>query len=81
MSLNAAKTQERIDHPTPNGGEYSIAYYRDAEGLPTAKQSAVSAEIVEFDSFDRQIFRTYMQSESAISKQERRYDALGILIE
>jgi hypothetical protein len=64
MGLNAAKTQERIDEPTPNGGEYSIAYYRAADGSPVAKQSASSIEVVEFDGFDRQIFRTYLERDS-----------------
>lgn len=39
----------RIDGPTPNGGVYSIAYFR-GDG---------SMEIVEFDADDVAIFRTY----------------------
>jgi hypothetical protein len=45
----AAKPPERHDGPTPNGGAYSIAYFRD-DG---------SMEIVEFDADGKEIHRTY----------------------
>ncbi|MBH8566732.1 hypothetical protein I8748_32050 [Nostoc sp. CENA67] len=52
-------TQERIDQATPNGGDYSIIYYQDAEGNPTSKDTAKKAEVVEFKSGGKQVFRTY----------------------
>lgn len=60
----AQNTQERIDEKAPNGGAYSIAYFKDADGDPTEKEKASSTEIIEFDKEDRQIFRTYLESSS-----------------
>lgn len=51
----------RIDKPTPNGGVYSIAYWKDADGNPAQQAEAVAVEIIEFDANDRQVFRTYAQ--------------------
>lgn len=48
----AAKEPERREGPTPNGGAYSIAYFRDNGDM----------EIVEFDANDREIFRTYLKA-------------------
>lgn len=59
------KTQERIDEKTPNGGAYSIAYFKDANGNPVEKEKSSSMEIVEFDNADRQIFRTYLESSNS----------------
>ena len=50
---------ERIDGPTPHGGDYAIAYYQDASGEAVDKSRAVAVEIVEFDARDNYIFRTY----------------------
>lgn len=50
---------ERIDGPTPNGGAYAIAYFRDADGKPCSKDMATNIEIVEFDENGRDVFRTY----------------------
>jgi len=52
-------TEQRIDKPTPNGGAYSIAYFRDANGNPTTKDKAVSVEICEFSADDECIATTY----------------------
>lgn len=52
-------TSERHDGPTPNGGVYSIAYFRGPDGAPTSKGLAVAMEIQEFDAQDRMIRRTY----------------------
>lgn len=53
------KTSERRDGPTPNGGAYSIAYYRDASGKPATKDKAVEIEIVEYAADGREVVRTY----------------------
>lgn len=55
---------ERKDEPTPNGGVYSIAHYKNAKGQPIDKKEAVAAEIIEYDSDGQEIMRFYM----AISK-------------
>lgn len=55
--------QERLDVSTPAGGEYSIAYYKDADGNLVEKEDAVAMEIVEFDEEDEAIRRTYMTQE------------------
>jgi len=55
----AEEISTRIDEPTPNGGAYSIAYWQDADGRPTAKDKAVAVEIHEFDDQGQPIFRTY----------------------
>jgi len=43
------ETSERREGPTPNGGAYSITYYRDARGVPTTRDRARSVEIIEYD--------------------------------
>ena len=42
----------RVDEPTPNGGVYSIAYYRDKKMIPCTEDKAELIEIVEFDKDD-----------------------------
>jgi len=54
-----SETSERRDGATPNGGIYSIAYYRDADGTPTTKDQAAEIEIVEYAADGREVFRTY----------------------
>jgi hypothetical protein len=61
----AADTEERVDGPTPNGGTYSIAYFRDADGNPCPKERSESMEICEFDEKDECIHRTYMRKPKA----------------
>jgi hypothetical protein len=41
-------TEERIEGPTPEGGDYAIAYYRDANGDITPKSQATQVAIAEF---------------------------------
>ena len=41
-------TQERKNGKTPNGGDYSIAYYLDAKGNPIDKSKAKQVRIVEY---------------------------------
>jgi hypothetical protein len=50
---------ERRPGPTPNGGVYSIAYFRDEAGNPVSKDKAVLIEIWEFDQTGEGIYRTY----------------------
>ena len=65
--VDSSPTELRIDKPTPNGGAYSIIYYQNADGGSTSKDKALRAEIVEFSSSGKQIFRTYM---SLVTKRE-----------
>ena len=53
------ETQERVDAVTPHGGAYSIIYYLDDDGILVTKDLATRCEIVEFDSRDNIIWRTY----------------------
>ena len=39
---------ERVDEPTPNGGDYSIAYYYDEQNRPCKKAVASLVNIVEY---------------------------------
>lgn len=39
---------ERVDGHTPNGGDYSIAYYYDKENRPCKKAVAYLVNIVEY---------------------------------
>lgn len=50
---------ERVDGPTPNGGAYAIAYFRDSDGKPCPKDKAKTMEIVEYDEKGNDLFRTY----------------------
>jgi hypothetical protein len=49
---------ERIDGPTPNGGEYAVAHFsRDGEAAEKADATAV--EILEYSADGECIARTY----------------------
>ena len=50
---------ERVDGPTPAGGVYYIAYFRDTKGQPCIKDDAVHYEIVEFDENNEVLAHTY----------------------
>ncbi len=54
-------TRKRTEGPTPHGGAYAIGYFRDKQGIPCSQADAHATEIIEFDSQDKAIFRTYMQ--------------------
>lgn len=49
----------RIDGPTPNGGDYAVMYYYDAEGNSVDVEKAVSAMGCEFTSDGKLINETY----------------------
>lgn len=50
---------ESTEGPTPAGGAYAVAYFRDDQGEPTTRAKATRIEIVEFDDQDEVIMRTY----------------------
>jgi hypothetical protein len=53
------ETSTRTEGPTPAGGAYAVAYWRDAQGDPCPRSEAVAAEIVEYDEDGNAIARTY----------------------
>lgn len=61
-------TEYRESHigPTPNGGAYSTAYYRDATGKPCTKDKATKVEICEYTAEGVCIKRIY----GLLSKQK-----------
>lgn len=63
-------TSERLDEPTPNGGAYSVAYFRDKEGRPCRKEHAHQMEIVEYDDHDNEVHRTHMVRDDSNDDEE-----------
>jgi len=51
-------TSERTDGPTPNGGSYAIAYWRDDRGRPVEREQATMVEVVEYDERGNQVAST-----------------------
>lgn len=39
---------EKSNHPTPSGGDYSVAYYYDAKGNPCVKEKAIFVNVIEY---------------------------------
>ena len=50
---------ERHDGPTPLGGDYSIAYYYDADHNPCEKAKAKHVNVVIYDKDGRRINEVY----------------------
>lgn len=50
---------ERKDGKTPNGGDYSVAYYLDAKGSPVDKKKAKQMRIIEYTKDGKAIYSTY----------------------
>ena len=50
---------ERQDGATPNGGDYSIAYYYDRDGNPCTKGKAEAVNIIEFSKDGHRINEAY----------------------
>ena len=50
---------KRIDGATPNGGQYSILYFRDKDGCPCVENKATTVEAVEYTSYGDELFRTH----------------------
>lgn len=59
MEKPVDKYAKRVDEPTPAGGTYHIAHFRDADGCPCTEDQAVHFEIIEYDENDVEIMRTY----------------------
>ena len=59
MDNQQENTYQRTDEATPNGGTYSVIYYRDSDGKPCGEAHAKTCEIVEYDADDNPIHRTY----------------------
>lgn len=53
------ETKERTEGPTPNGGTYAIAFFRDDQGNDVPKLQATNVIVVEYNSKDEPIFRTH----------------------
>jgi hypothetical protein len=49
----------RTEGPTPAGGVYAIAYFRDDRGNPAPKDRATQVEIHEFSADGQELRRTY----------------------
>ena len=45
--------------PTPNGGDYSTAYFYDADGNPCRKQDAAYMNVVEFKRGGERVNESY----------------------
>jgi hypothetical protein len=58
MTMPTASS-ERRDGPTPAGGAYSVANFRDTEGNPCPKSEARQVEIIEYRPDGTEIQRTY----------------------
>ena len=54
-----ARFCEREEGKTPNGGDYSVAYYYDEDGNPCKKNKAASIHIVEYSKDGCRINETY----------------------
>ena len=50
---------KRIDEPTPNGGAYSVIYFKDKDGNPCSESAAKHFEIIEYDENNEPIMHTY----------------------
>lgn len=61
-------SEERSDGPTPNGGAYSRAFYRDLDGLPVPREDAVRIEYVEYTAEGREIHRTYAEPRDLLER-------------
>lgn len=68
--MNLQETQTRIDRPTPRGNAYSITYWQDEQGKPAPRSSATGAEIVEYDSDDRPVYRSHIKKRSLRASAE-----------
>lgn len=62
--------EERIEGPTPNGGAYSIAYWRDDNGNPVDREQATKVEIVEYDEAGEQVWRSYANMPPSLEARE-----------
>jgi hypothetical protein len=61
MAAEPDRTSERADGPTPAGGAYAVASFRDAAGAPCPKARAATVEVVEFAADGTPLARTYAE--------------------
>jgi hypothetical protein len=61
MAAELAGISERTDGPTPAGGTYAVAFFRDAAGAPCPKARAATVEVVEFAADGTPLARTYAE--------------------
>lgn len=59
MNVDPSTTSQRMDQSTPNGGDYSIAYWLDNDGNATIKSLAVKAKVVEYKESGKVVFTTH----------------------
>lgn len=52
---------ERVDGPTPSGGDYSIAHFFNGEREPCGKDEATGVEILEYDKDGANVARTWLE--------------------
>lgn len=50
---------EKKEGATPNGGDYSVAYYYDKDGNPCLKEQANAVNIIEYSNSGERINETY----------------------
>lgn len=55
--------QERIDEPTPHGGDYSLVFFFDKNGNRTSPDDAKEYVIQEFDKAGNLIFETVTEAQ------------------
>jgi len=53
------ETTEKLIEKTPNGGDYSIAYFFDENNIPTIKEKAVIVRICEYTNDGKRVMETY----------------------
>ena len=54
-------TNRRIkDEALPNGGDYAIVYFQDADGSPVPESQAVRMEAIEYNKSDKPIAITFI---------------------
>lgn len=66
--MNEAGTYKRVDEATPNGGAYSVGYYKGSNGKPCKEADAVACEIVEYNADGQPIARTYGRMKQSDAK-------------
>lgn len=59
MKAQELANTERIEGKTPSGGDYSIAYYYDAQRNPCSKHKAVFVNIVEYTKAGNRVNECY----------------------
>lgn len=58
-TIKAEDSSDRIEGPTPNGGEYAIVYYYDENGKSCSKDLAIRSIAQEFDKNGKMLYETF----------------------